>query len=462
MQMGSELKDFLKTSEDEWYDGKITRHDHFSDLKDIDDALDSVPEQFKVEDRRRYTESCFGHFLRMDRGMKFSGSVVHRLLLRELHHDGPHDEMRFMLGPRSVRFSKVEFCLITGLKLGVIPDTTKYEMVQNGIHQRYFNGVAEVDYEQLRAFLRIGVFEEQYDAVKLCLLYMLNWILMGLDEREKVPLWQIRLVEDLDAFDAFPWGAHVYRQSIIGFKNALNGRRVRYEIRQQEKGADVHTVETYNIYGLAHALLVFAYEVILELGTRFGTRRRIELSPRMLKWQLQKQPRLDKLDKIFLAWMFARTALVSIAAERVARYYEGINEGGSLYMAADGHDGSVPDPLHHTTAEPSHMEGSDQEFGCGSPLRHKPDTEGSDPEFVVGSPLRRRQVRFAMPGGVHSQEDVGRHHQVCQKWCNALFMLKQVLGFSTDNNDFVSGPFGTKNPRCDGCSRCVTGGSPEE
>ncbi|KAK3211987.1 hypothetical protein Dsin_016693 [Dipteronia sinensis] len=141
-------------------DGKITRHNHFSDLKDIDIALDSVPEQFKVEDRRRYTESCFGHFLRMDQGIKFWGSTVHRLLLRELHHDGPEDEMRFMLGPRSVRFFKVEFCLITGLNFGVIPDTTRYEMVQNGINQRYFNGVYEVDYEQLRAVLRIGVFEE--------------------------------------------------------------------------------------------------------------------------------------------------------------------------------------------------------------------------------------------------------------------------------------------------------------
>ncbi|KAK3212689.1 hypothetical protein Dsin_017395 [Dipteronia sinensis] len=124
---------------------------------------------------------------------------------------------------------------------------------------------------------------------------------MGLDERKKVPLWQIRLVEDLDAFDAFPWGAHVYRQSIFGFKHALDVRRVQYERRQQEKGTDVHTVETYNIYGLAHALLIFAYGVIHELGTRFGTRRQIELSPCMLKWQLHKQPRSDKLDKIFLA-----------------------------------------------------------------------------------------------------------------------------------------------------------------
>ncbi|KAK3212565.1 hypothetical protein Dsin_017271 [Dipteronia sinensis] len=92
--------------------------------------------------------------------------------------------------------------------------------------------------------------------------------------------------------------------------------------------------------------------------------------------------------------MFARTALVLTAAERVARYYEGIYEGGSLYIAADRHDGSVPDPLHHTTAGSIHTEGSDPEFGGGSPLRHRLDTEGSDPEFFGGSPLRQTQDRL--------------------------------------------------------------------
>lgn len=256
MQMRNPLKDFLKTPAEERYPGKITRHDHFGHLRDIENALNGVPEHLAVEERRRYTESCFGHFLRMQRNMKFSAGIVHRLLIRELHHDGPEDEMRFLLGKHSVRFSKVEFCLITGLKFGQLPDTSTYDAVQNGIHQRYFEGRDEVEFGELRAVVRTGVFAEQYDAVKLCLLYMLNWILMGLDEREKVPLWQFRLIENLDAFDAFPWGAHVYRRSISGFKHALDGRRERFEKRQREKGVEVHKVETYNIYGCTYALLV--------------------------------------------------------------------------------------------------------------------------------------------------------------------------------------------------------------
>ncbi|KAK3222022.1 hypothetical protein Dsin_009047 [Dipteronia sinensis] len=337
-EMSNQLKDFLKTPVGEWYDAKITRHDHFNDLKDIDDALNIIPEDLAIEDRRRYTESCFGHFLLMHREMQFSAGIVHRLLLCELHHDGPEDEMRFMLGHHSVRFSKVEFCLITGLKFGVIPDTTTYQTVPNGIHERYFEGRENVEYEHLRAVLRHGIFDQQYDAVKLCLLYMLNWILMGVDEREKVPVWQFRQVEDLDAFDAFPWGAHIY-----------------------------------------------VFEVIPELGTKFGTHREVDLSPRILKWSLINQPRPDRLAKIFKARMFATTALVLTEAERAELYYEGIDEEGSLYT---GEQGGVRIAVPDT-------EGFELEAGGGTPMTS--DSESFEQEARGGTPMRHIRVRFETP-----------------------------------------------------------------
>ncbi|KAK2638144.1 hypothetical protein Ddye_025939 [Dipteronia dyeriana] len=134
--MRNRLRDLLKTPEEDWYEGKLTRHDHFDTLGHIDDVLNWVPKQFAEEDRRWFMVSCFWHFLTMHREMKFLGGVIHRLLLRELNHKSPTDEMQFMLGNQSVRFSKVEFCLITGLRFGVIPDTSVYAEVENGIHQR--------------------------------------------------------------------------------------------------------------------------------------------------------------------------------------------------------------------------------------------------------------------------------------------------------------------------------------
>ncbi|KAK2654171.1 hypothetical protein Ddye_014027 [Dipteronia dyeriana] len=215
----------------------------------------------------------------MHKEMKFLGGVIHRLLLRELHHNGPTVEIQFTLANQSVRFSKVEFYLITGLRFGVVSDTTVYAEVENDIHQRYFPEADKVSLEKIRGIVTVGEFGEAYDAVKLCLIYMLNLILMGVDERFKIPIWH----------------------SIYSFKHALDGRRDGFERRQQEKGAHLHTVETYNIYGLSHALLIFAFEVNPDLTQDFGTRRVTDLSPLILKWELTKQPRGKKLTKTFKA-----------------------------------------------------------------------------------------------------------------------------------------------------------------
>ncbi|KAK2652363.1 hypothetical protein Ddye_012219 [Dipteronia dyeriana] len=258
--------------------------------------------------------SCFRHFLKMHREIKFFSGIIHRLLLRELHHNGPTDEMQFMLGNQSVRFSNVKFFLITGLRFGVVPDTTKYAAVENGIHELSFPGADEVSLEEIRGVVTGAEFGKAYDDVKLCLIYMLNWILMGVDERFKILVWQFRLVEDLDAFDAFPWGAHMYRHSIYSFKHALDGRRDGFEPHQQEKGTDGHRI--------------FDLEVIPELAKEVGARRVTDLNPRILKWELTKQQRGKKLAKIFKA----RTTFGRISG----------TEGGGLTDRTSDSEGSEP------------------------------------------------------------------------------------------------------------------------
>ncbi|KAK3211272.1 hypothetical protein Dsin_015978 [Dipteronia sinensis] len=130
-----------------------------------------------------------------------------------------------------------------------------------------------------------GQWQQQFDAVKLCLIYMLNCVLIGAEERNFVPKWQLRLVDDLDAFNAFPWGSHVYKYSTFRFKMAILSRPPRY-----------------NIFGLAYALPVFAFEVISTLAMQFVTPRAVEQPfPRILRWDLTRRPRGEKLDKIFTA-----------------------------------------------------------------------------------------------------------------------------------------------------------------
>ncbi|KAK2648828.1 hypothetical protein Ddye_016317 [Dipteronia dyeriana] len=239
-RMRNRLKELLNTPEEEWYKGKLTRHNHFDSLSRFDDKLNQVPVEFTVEDRRRFMVSCFRYFMTMHRQLKFSGGVIYQMLLREVHNEGQSNEIWFMLGIHDVRFSKVEFYLIIGLWLEEVPDITRYASMDNGKHQRYFAGMDEILFEELRVVVNLDGFQQAYDSVKLCLLYMLKWIIMCLDERVKTPVWQFQLVKDLNTFDAFPWGSLVYNYSIFSFKHVFDMQREWFERCQQTKGTDVH------------------------------------------------------------------------------------------------------------------------------------------------------------------------------------------------------------------------------
>ncbi|KAK2637682.1 hypothetical protein Ddye_025477 [Dipteronia dyeriana] len=243
--MTNRLKEKLKNLEEEWYEGKLTHHDHFDAIEVIDDALNQVPAEIAVEDRRRFMASCFRHFMTMHRRMKFFGDVIHQLLL-----------------------------------------------------------------------------------------------------------WEFRLAEDLDAFDAFSWGVLVYSHSIFSFKHALDERREGFESHQQANGADVHMMETYNIYGLSYALL-----------------------------------------------MFARMKLVPTKVEKGEPYYTGIDKAISDPLSAGQETIS-----YAVSARPSDTEGSDPEH------RREGEQMHSDPELAYRSHQRQIQVRFMMHA--HTAVDTGSRGDV--------------------------------------------------
>ncbi|KAK2661930.1 hypothetical protein Ddye_000504 [Dipteronia dyeriana] len=157
--MTNRLKELLKTPEEEWYEGKLTHHDHFDAIGAIDDTLNHVLAKIVVEDRRRFMASCFEHFMTMHRRMKFSSGVIHRLPLREVHHTGPSDEMHFLLGNQEVRFSKVEFCLIIGLRFREVPDMSRYDRVDIliGLDESEDSSLAVLSGGGSRCFRRILV-----------------------------------------------------------------------------------------------------------------------------------------------------------------------------------------------------------------------------------------------------------------------------------------------------------------
>ncbi|KAL5787720.1 hypothetical protein ACOSP7_004669 [Xanthoceras sorbifolium] len=150
----------------------ITQRCHSSTLWIIDRALSNLDDG--RQEKTRFLESCFGHFMRMHHDMTFSSVFVHELLLREIWHDGLHDEMRFLLDRHTDRLSRVEFCLIIGLKVGKLPDTSHYGEMADGIYRRYFNGRDDVTIENMKEILELGQFGAPDDALKMSLILMLH------------------------------------------------------------------------------------------------------------------------------------------------------------------------------------------------------------------------------------------------------------------------------------------------
>lgn len=137
------LKSRLKTPQHLWYKAGITHHCHTTMFQIVNECLDGL--QDGGLQKQRFMQSCLGHFMEMQQDMSFSRQLVHMILLRQLHHDGPNDELRFMFGRHATRFSKVEFCLITGLRFGEVPNTNQMPRVENGIHDRILGAVYPLD-----------------------------------------------------------------------------------------------------------------------------------------------------------------------------------------------------------------------------------------------------------------------------------------------------------------------------
>ena len=87
-----------------------------------------------------FVTTCFGHFLNFDANTLFSSKLVHSLLAKEIVVDGVEDdELYFGVGGRRLKFSKYEFCLLTGLKFGGRVHFPAYNnhIVEGGVLQRY-------------------------------------------------------------------------------------------------------------------------------------------------------------------------------------------------------------------------------------------------------------------------------------------------------------------------------------
>ncbi|GJZ58491.1 phospholipase-like protein [Tanacetum coccineum] len=110
--------------------------------------------------------------------------------------------------------SKEEFCLVSELKFGV-ENLTDYNNAEEPIpfRRRVFSSSLDgqpIRRKNVETLIKSEAFKklDDNDAVSLCCVGILQLVLLGLEDRRPVPNWILRLANDIEGWDKYPWGSH--------------------------------------------------------------------------------------------------------------------------------------------------------------------------------------------------------------------------------------------------------------
>ncbi|KAI3974668.1 hypothetical protein MKX01_021512 [Papaver californicum] len=270
----------LKIKETMHFPATVTCLSQMKTIKVIEEKLNST----QLE---KFRDTCFGHLLCMPK-LKFCGNVVHSLLLREIGGPCINDEaIQFLIGGHLIQFCAQDFSLITGLSLETRPSIEKDPLfLSHRLRHKYFFGSKSISmYTLEETFINC---EHEDDTVKLALVYLLEFLLLGKDKKTYIDLRFLQIVDDLDEFNMYPWGLVSYERTFSSLAIALRRRAEKFKEKQRTNPNHWH--ETYSLRGFPFAFQVWAYENIPKLGEAFAKRIDHVNCPPILRWMCETAP----------------------------------------------------------------------------------------------------------------------------------------------------------------------------
>ncbi|GMN22647.1 hypothetical protein TIFTF001_043553 [Ficus carica] len=235
------------------------------------------------------TQPCIQQFMHLDT-LGWSGQVFHNIVMRLTTHSAMGDALWFELGEDLVRFSINEFCLITGLNC---VGSTHLPVVESRLMSKYFSDVRGVTREYLELQMSNSKFDNDDDAVKLSLLYIVFSIPLSNASSVKIDPKYFALADNLDAFNEFPWGVLSWEATRTAICSTVENRIS--SKRGPKKNIDK---SRYSVAGFPQALLVWAYETSPVIASKFTTNYEHAL-PRMMSWTTADNVRFDDVLAAF-------------------------------------------------------------------------------------------------------------------------------------------------------------------
>ncbi|GJR55508.1 phospholipase-like protein [Tanacetum coccineum] len=145
--------------------------------------------------------------------VSFFGCCVNKMDLSD--YEVPRVLVTCRIDKFQIQFSRKEFCLVTGLKFGVENWTDNNDEAEPiPFRCRVFSSSLDgqlIRGKHVEALINSKVFKklDDNDVVSLCYVGILQLVLLGLEDRRPIPNWILRLANDRDGWDNYPWGSHV-------------------------------------------------------------------------------------------------------------------------------------------------------------------------------------------------------------------------------------------------------------
>ncbi|GMN69658.1 hypothetical protein TIFTF001_038701 [Ficus carica] len=292
----SELADNISDSEKVQYnrrvpDSEITRA-KINTFINIPDSCAKLrqwlsPEQYEAV----IQQPCIKQFMRSS-NLGWAGQVFHNIVMRLTDHSAMGDALWFEIGDELGRFSITEFCLITGMKC---VGSTHLPMVESRLITRYFSTLRGVSRENMELQMSNANFDNDDDAVKLSLLYLIFCIPLSNANSVKIDSKFFSLAVNIADFNDFPWGVFSWEATRSAICNTVENR-LSSKRRALKRPDKVH----YSVSGFPHALLVWAYETLPSIALKFS-KKYDHAIPRMLSWTTADNVKFDDVISAFTA-----------------------------------------------------------------------------------------------------------------------------------------------------------------
>ncbi|BBN68664.1 hypothetical protein Prudu_520S000100, partial [Prunus dulcis] len=218
----------LMIPEDEKYEGKPFALSHTRT------AITTIKAKFNTQQLQRFEGSCFGHLLLIE-DLKWNSQIVHGLLMRKADPKTVTqvNGIKFIVGNKLIQFTAQQFCLITGLRFGKLPFIPKATNENCSLKRKYFSSNKPATLSDLHtAFIECT---DDEDALKLGMVYFANFVLLGTEKHVLIDMRYLKLAEDLEEFDKYPWGAVSYAMTNASLLRAVCAEYQRVKVPQKRK-----------------------------------------------------------------------------------------------------------------------------------------------------------------------------------------------------------------------------------